>query len=122
MALARFIDEGLLARHVRKAGREYAQRHGAITEILARDFADWFDVVPSSAGLHLCAPVRPHASIDVASVATQARQAGIAVDELARYGGGPGLVFGYGGISRADIPTGLARLAGIIQGFQFWRS
>ncbi|HEV3357342.1 MAG TPA: PLP-dependent aminotransferase family protein [Pseudonocardiaceae bacterium] len=122
VALARFIDEGLLARHVRKATREYAQRRAAITGILTQDFADWFDIVPSSAGLHLCAPVRPHASIDVASVAAQARQAGIAVDELARYGGGPGLVFGYGGISRVDIPTGLARLAGIIQGFQFWRS
>jgi GntR family transcriptional regulator/MocR family aminotransferase len=122
VALARFIDEGLLARHVRKATREYAQRRTAITEILARDFAEEFDIVPSSAGLHLCAPVRPHASIEVASVAAQARQAGIAVDELARYGGGPGLVFGYGGIGRADIPTGLARLAGIIQGFQFWRS
>ncbi|HEY4023227.1 MAG TPA: PLP-dependent aminotransferase family protein [Pseudonocardiaceae bacterium] len=122
IALARFIDEGMLARHVRKATREYAQRRATIATILATDFADWFDVLPSSAGLHLCAPVRPHASIDVASVAAQARQAGIAVDELASYGGGPGLVFGYGGISNVDIPAGLARLAGIIQGFQFWRS
>ena len=122
LALARFIDEGLLARHVRKATREYANRRAAIATILDTDFADWFEVLPSSAGLHLCAPVRPHASIDVASVAGQARQAGIAVDELAKYGGGPGLVFGYGGISKADIPAGLARLAGIIDGFQFWRS
>lgn len=122
LALARFIDDGLLARHVRKATREYARRRTAIATILDADFADWFDVVPSSAGLHLCARVRPHASVDVASVAAQARQAGIAVDELAGYHGDPGLVFGYGGISHADIPAGLARLAGIIQGFQFWRS
>ena len=122
LALARFIDDGMLARHVRKATRDYAQRRATIATILAEDFADWFDVLPSSAGLHLCAPVRPQASIDVASVATQARQAGIAVDELSRYGGGPGFVFGYGAINNAEIPAGLARLAGIIQGFQFWRS
>jgi GntR family transcriptional regulator/MocR family aminotransferase len=122
LALARFIDDGLLARHVRKATREYAQRRESISTILAADFADWFDLLPSSAGLHLCVPVRPHASIEVASVAAQAREAGIAVDELSAYGGGPGLVFGYGAIGNADIPAGLARLAGIIQGFQFWRS
>jgi GntR family transcriptional regulator/MocR family aminotransferase len=121
-ALARFIDEGLLARHVRRATRDYAKRHATISAILAEDFADWFDVIPSSAGLHLCAPLRPHARVDVASVAAQAREAGIAVDELASYGGGPGFVFGYGGIDDAAIPAGLARLAGIIQGFQFWRS
>jgi GntR family transcriptional regulator/MocR family aminotransferase len=106
----------------RKATREYADRRATISAILARDFAGWFDVIPSSAGLHLCARVRRHASIEVASVAAQARQAGIAVDELVDYGGGTGLVFGYGGISSADIPAGLARLAGIIEGFQFWRS
>ena len=122
VALARFIDEGLLARHVRKATREYARRHATIAAILTTDFADWFDVIPASAGLHLCAPLRPHASVDVASVAAQAREAGIAIDELTAYGGGPGLVFGYGGIDDAAVPAGLARLAGIIQGFQLWRS
>lgn len=122
IALARFIDDGLLARHVRKATREYGQRRTAIATILAADFAEWFEVAPSNAGLHLCATVRPQASIDVASVAVRAREAGIAVDELASYRGGPGLAFGYGGVSSADIPAGLARLAGVIRGFQFWRS
>jgi GntR family transcriptional regulator/MocR family aminotransferase len=122
VALARFIDDGLLARHVRKATREYAGRHARISAILARDFADWFDVIPSGAGLHLCAPLRPHASVDMDSLAAQTIDAGVAVDQLTAFGGGPGFVFGYGGIDEADIPAGLARLAGIIQGFQFWRS
>jgi GntR family transcriptional regulator/MocR family aminotransferase len=122
VALARFIDDGLLARHVRKATREYARRHAIISRILAQDFADWFDVIPSSAGLHLCAPLRPHATIDMAALAAQTTDAGIAVDQLTTFGGGPGFVFGYGGINDTDIPAGLARLAGIIQGFQFWRS
>ncbi|MGW4801801.1 MocR-like pyridoxine biosynthesis transcription factor PdxR, partial [Nonomuraea sp. NPDC004297] len=55
-ALARFIDEGLLARHIRKATREYAARHALIVAALG-EF-----LVPSTAGLHLCAlgvSVRP---------------------------------------------------------------
>jgi GntR family transcriptional regulator/MocR family aminotransferase len=107
---------------VRKATREYARRHAIISRILARDFADWFDVIPSSAGLHLCAPLRPHATVEMAALAAQTTDAGIAVDQLTTFGGGPGFVFGYGGINDTDIPAGLARLAGIIQGFQFWRS
>ena len=122
VALARFIDEGLLARHVRKATREYARRHARISTILAAGFRRLVRRIPSSAGLHLCAPLRPHASIDMASLAAQTLDAGIAVDQLSAFGGGPGFVFGYGGIDDADIPAGLARLAGIIQGFQFWRS
>ena len=35
-ALARFIDEGLLARHIRKATREYAARHALIVDALVR--------------------------------------------------------------------------------------
>ena len=50
-ALARFIDEGLLARHVRKTTREYAARHELIVATLERDFADWLRPVPSAAGL-----------------------------------------------------------------------
>ena len=56
-ALARFIDEGLMATHIRKAAREYAGRHARIVDVLHRDFARWLEVVPSSAGLHVSARV-----------------------------------------------------------------
>src|SRR6185503_6195885 len=49
-ALARFIDEGLLARHVRRAGREYARRRDAIAQEISG--MSELDLVPSSAGLH----------------------------------------------------------------------
>ena len=54
-ALARFVDDGLLARHIRKVAREYAKRHARICESLARDFAEWLSVIPSAAGLHVAA-------------------------------------------------------------------
>ncbi|MEV6039919.1 PLP-dependent aminotransferase family protein [Nonomuraea sp. NPDC052116] len=103
-ALARFIDEGLLSRHIRKATREYAARHAMIAEALAGD--ERLRLVPSTAGLHLCARL-------AADIAVRAAP-DLAVEPLEAYCGEspaqPGVVLGYGGITRDDIPEGLRRL------------
>ncbi len=39
-ALARFNDEGFLARHIREAAREYATRHASIVEAIHGDFGN----------------------------------------------------------------------------------
>ncbi|MFI6297746.1 PLP-dependent aminotransferase family protein [Nonomuraea sp. NPDC050790] len=103
-ALARFIDEGLLARHIRKATKEYAARHARLTGLLAADRR--FELIPSAAGLHVCARLDP---------ALQVRPApSLAVESLAGYHAEPapghGVVLGYGGISRAAIPEGVRLL------------
>ncbi len=117
-ALARFIDDGHLARHVRLAKRKYAARHGHIASRLESDFAQWLDVVPSSAGLHLCTRVAAGVSLDVAGVVRQARDAGVRVENLALFcANSPaqhGLVIGYGAIAPERIDEGLGRLAAII--------
>lgn len=98
-ALARFIDEGLLARHVRKATRVYAARHARIAAFLG----DRLDLVPSAAGLHLCA--KGEADLTAAPE--------VAVEDLTTYyAGAPerGVVVGYGGISLEHIDEGLRRL------------
>jgi GntR family transcriptional regulator/MocR family aminotransferase len=114
-ALARFIDEGLFARHIRKATREYAPRHEQILTTLRRDFTDWLEPVPSAAGLHLCARLAPGAGVDLNRVTSRARGAGIAVDSLATYcGEAPaqqGIVIGYGSIPPERIEPGLRLLA-----------
>ncbi|WP_440064310.1 MocR-like pyridoxine biosynthesis transcription factor PdxR [Streptosporangium sp. OZ121] len=114
-ALAGFIDEGLLGRHVRKATREYAARHERILTILRRDLHEWLEPVPSAAGLHLCAYLKPDAGVDTALVAAYAREAGVALQDLAAYyGEAParaGLVLGYGSIPLERIEPGLGRLA-----------
>jgi GntR family transcriptional regulator/MocR family aminotransferase len=114
-ALARFIDEGLLARHVRKLSREYAARHEQIAAILDRDFAGWLERVPSAAGLHLCALLRPEETIDVDDVLRRAREAGVEVQALSDYcAQAPtraGIVLGYGAIALDRIDEGLRRLA-----------
>jgi GntR family transcriptional regulator / MocR family aminotransferase len=118
-ALARFIDEGLLARHIRKAAREYAARRERITNALRGDFAEWLKVVPSAAGLHLTARVRPEAAargrVDLDRVLRHALVAGVGVQSLARYyADSPaqqGLVIGYGVIQTNKVDEGLSRLA-----------
>ncbi|MDP9847473.1 PLP-dependent aminotransferase family protein [Streptosporangium lutulentum] len=114
-ALARFIDEGLLARHIRKATREYATRHERILTTLHRDFADWLEPVPSAAGLHLCARLAPGAEVDLDRVTAHAMEAGVMVENLATFcGEAPaqrGIVIGYGAIPPEMIEPGLRRLA-----------
>ncbi len=110
-ALASFIDEGLLARHVRKATREYAARRERIVAFLRDELRDVLEMVPSSAGLHLCAPVALHATVTVDGAIQAAALAGVAVESLSSYGGNrSGLVIGYGMIGLERIDEGLARL------------
>ena len=115
-ALARFLDDGHLARHLRRASRTYAGRRARILEILARDFRDRLAPVASAAGLHLAARTAP--GIDVGVVVGRARGLGVAVRSLAEFAAEPGdpaapagLAIGYGAIAEAAIPSGLARLA-----------
>ncbi len=114
-ALARFIDEGLMAGHVRRVNREYAARHQQIVAALERDLAEWLQLVPSAAGLHLCAGIRPGATVDVDKVLRRARQVGVLVPALADFcaqaPARAGLVLGYGAITRDRIDEGLRRLA-----------
>jgi GntR family transcriptional regulator/MocR family aminotransferase len=117
--LARFIEEGLLARHVRKATREYASRREQIERILRADFAGRLDVVPSTAGLHLCTRIAPQTTVEVDGWVRRAREAGVAVESLAGYcdvdPGQPGLVLGYGSIQQRDIAEGFRRLAAAVR-------
>ncbi|WP_436521913.1 PLP-dependent aminotransferase family protein [Actinoplanes sp. HUAS TT8] len=99
-ALARFIDEGELARHVRRARREYAARHDRI--VAALDLVPGLSVVPSAAGLHVTALT----DSDLPEMSP------LSVDDLSRYSGGRrGLVLGFGAINPAVIDEGLALLS-----------
>jgi len=113
-ALARFIDEGLLARHVRRSTREYAARRERIAAALGRAFTTWLEPIPSAAGLHLTARAVAGARVDVDEVVRRALASGVAVYPLSHFcGEAPaqaGLVIGYGAITTAGIDEGLKRL------------
>jgi GntR family transcriptional regulator/MocR family aminotransferase len=113
-AMASFIDRGLFARHLRKMRGIYHARHTKMVETLARQFADHLEVIPSAAGLHVCAVAR-NASVDaVCVVIARAAAIGVEVHELASYAVAnrpkAGLLLGYGAIATERIEEGLRRL------------
>jgi GntR family transcriptional regulator/MocR family aminotransferase len=114
LALARFIDDGAFARHIRKVNRVYHQRHDLILNILRRDFADHLEPIPSDTGLHVSAVARKASVQQIATIAERARAVGVAIQVLAFFSVSDkprsGIVLGYGGVPTARIEEGLHRL------------
>lgn len=113
--MARFMDEGRFARHIRRVNRIYRERHEKVVGILRRDFEEYLELVPSAAGLHVTACARTLSAEGIRSIAVAASEAGVEVQRLSTFRVGdavrPGLVLGYGAISTEDIAEGLDRLA-----------
>ncbi len=111
-ALAAFLAEGHHAAHVRRATRVYRERRGLVLDGLA-GLGDLLEVVPSVAGLHLCATFRDP-STDDAAVVTRAAARGVRVEGLSHHHRDqpvrPGLAIGFGGIDAEAIPDAMSRL------------
>ncbi|KNX36437.1 MocR-like pyridoxine biosynthesis transcription factor PdxR [Luteipulveratus halotolerans] len=118
-ALARFIDEGLLARHVRRAGAAYARRHAAVVEGVRAELDPWFELVPSSAGLHVCTTLRAGVRLDVDELVRMAMRGGIGLESLRPAYAGPaprdGLVLGYGAVRSSAISGALATVSELVR-------
>lgn len=111
-ALARFIDGGLLAKHIRKMRRVYDRRRRRILDTLNRDFSKWLAPVHSAVGIHVAARLkRP---VDLDGLLHAARGQGVVAYPLSRFCSAAndeyGLVFGFGMIDEAHITRGLALL------------
>ena len=108
-ALAAFIADGHLARHIRKMRTIYSQRRRRLLDGLP----GWLRPVPSFAGLHIAALLED----DAEAMVERARGVGVGVGSVGRYCVGKdyvqGLVFGYGVISERAILEGLSRLCRI---------
>ena len=110
-ALARFIDEGAFARHIRRMNAIYRERHQIIADAIANDFAEHLELVPSASGLHLTALARRMSADQIAEVARRAADCGVAVQILSRFAVSAipraGLMLGYGTIPTARIEEGM---------------
>ena len=114
-ALARFIDEGRLALHVRRTAAVYGARRAVVLRCVAAELPA-FAVVPGEAGLHVTvsAPADPD-RLDAVTRACAAsgvavrsvRQSAVVLDGYAH----DGLVLGFGGIEEAAIPAAVAAVA-----------
>lgn len=82
-ALAEFIGEGHLHRHVRRMQRVYARRRAALLEGLRAELGGRIAILPSQAGLHFSFAVRGPA--DWATIFREADARGVAFEHCARY-------------------------------------
>jgi GntR family transcriptional regulator/MocR family aminotransferase len=113
-ALARFIDDGLLARHVRRASAHYTERY----EILLDALADLpVDPVPSAAGLHVAAYLGPDAPLDSPGLVARARRRSVALESLGAFAVGrhrDGIALGFGGAVTTSIRPGIQILGTLL--------
>jgi GntR family transcriptional regulator/MocR family aminotransferase len=119
-ALARLLDTGAFAAHVRRANRIYAGRRTRIIDGVERELGRWLEVVPSVAGLHLFAQLRPEVPLRVSAVTDAAAAAGVGIQSVASFATDAsseqarrGFVLGYGAIDDDSIEAGLHRLVGV---------
>ena len=112
MALATFISEGHLARHVRKMRGIYVERHKLLLSALHRHFAGQLTPLPALAGLHIAALLEGRASAD--QWVQLAASAGVKIDSVKglRHGSTKpnGIIFGYGLIDASSIEDGIKLL------------
>jgi GntR family transcriptional regulator/MocR family aminotransferase len=110
-ALARFIEDGGFASHIRKISRVYNVRRDIVAHTLTNDFADHLEIIPSAAGLHISALARAASVDELREVARGAAEHGVMVQELSRFAVDAlpraGLALGYGAIPTGRIREGL---------------
>lgn len=109
-ALAGFLRDGHMARHVRRMRSIYAARRLALLEGLAR-LDTWLEVIPSEAGMHMAARLRDPASARHFFAALHEHAPGAqSVADYAVKKRKPAVVFGYGAIDAGPIRERLAAL------------
>jgi GntR family transcriptional regulator/MocR family aminotransferase len=111
-AVAGFIAEGHLTRHVRKMREIYKQRRQLLLESVEEKLKHWLLPIPSFYGMHVAALAEP--GVDLEAVARALLQQQVKIHTLSRYFLGPqtraGLVFGYGTVDLSEIRRGVSLL------------
>jgi GntR family transcriptional regulator/MocR family aminotransferase len=114
-ALADFILEGDLLRHIRKMRRLYRAKQQAVVEAVTRYFNQSVEVISQAAGLHVT--LKWYAGIDEQSWVCRAQEEGIIIRPLSYYEaiGTPrdwsGIVLGFGNTTLEDIDPLIETLA-----------
>ena len=115
-ALAGFINDGLLDKHIRRSRRVYAERHHILTEALSGSLADHLTARASNAGLHVATVLRE--GLCEKDVLQAAARHGIVTSGLHHcFRTGPaqsGLLIGFGAVSTAGLPVALRTLGRIL--------
>ncbi len=115
-ALAKFMADGSLQKHLRRCHAAYAPRRERLLRRFADDLAPWFELVPASAGFHVAALCR--GPLDIATLVNLARRVDVGLYPLAGFSHSEtpraGLILGYGLIETADIDPALDRVRDVL--------
>jgi GntR family transcriptional regulator/MocR family aminotransferase len=116
MAVARYIADGHLARHVRKLRDVYRKRRDLIGEILRSDFSEELSPIQSHYGMHVAAFSTLPKHLE--RVTARLLESNVHLHSFERYFfGAPtskGLVFGYGAVDLKAIEQGLKALRRVL--------
>ena len=116
-ALAMFIAEGHLARHIRRMRRIYAERRVELSRALQEHCPDLLQPMRGAGGLHLAA-MAPE-GCDLGAWQKEAAERGVAIDIIDQYASRPleegGFPIGLGSIAAEDIDSAIAILAASAQ-------
>jgi GntR family transcriptional regulator/MocR family aminotransferase len=111
-AVAAFIAEGHLARHVRKLRSLFDERRQLLLSSIQESLGEWLMPLPSFYGMHIAAV--SHSAADFDALTERLLRHNVKLHALSRYYMGPpsrtGLVFGYGAAGLPEIRQGLALL------------
>jgi len=111
-AVAGFIAEGHLTRHVRKMRDIYQQRRQLLLQLMQDKLKEWLLPIPSLYGMHIAALAYPGVELEAVEHALLQQQ--VKIHTLSRYFLGPqtqaGLVFGYGTVDLPEIRRGVSVL------------
>ncbi|MDY0749072.1 PLP-dependent aminotransferase family protein [Paucibacter sp. R3-3] len=116
-ALAKFMNDGDLQRHLRRAHNVYAQRRQELIASVNRELSSAFELIPIQAGFHMAALAKR--ALDVAKLIHWARRVEVGIYPLDVFymAGRPrqGLMFGFGAIATADIAPALSRVGQVLR-------
>jgi GntR family transcriptional regulator/MocR family aminotransferase len=111
-ALAEFIEQGHMARHLRRMRRQYASRRQKFRNLCEEHLSDWLEIVPNSSGIQMVGILRH--DIDDRILADEARKLGLGISPLSiQYRHGTvrmGIVMGYAGADEDEMHRGIAML------------
>ena len=116
LAVASFIADGHLARHVRKMREIYRARRDCVLSLISEDLHEWLEPLPSFCGMHVAALARVPRDLDAVARALLSHQ--VRLHALGRYSLGPathsGFIIGYGVADAAEISRGLSSLRTVL--------
>jgi GntR family transcriptional regulator/MocR family aminotransferase len=118
-ALADFIREGYLARHVSRSRARNSARRGALLESIRDHLGSGAEVTGADAGLHVLLWLRGVPGSRLPALVRAAEEQGVGVYPVTPHCSAPprdaGLVLGYASLTEQSIREGIRRLARVMR-------